>query len=63
MSRFLTDFSEKELKDCIAAAYDEKFDTKAIAPLQKSRGRPITWSCSMERPSPLRIWLFPFFPT
>ena len=36
MSRFLTDFSEKELKDCIAAAYDEKFDTKAIAPLKKA---------------------------
>ena len=36
MSRFLTDFSEKELKDCIAAAYDEKFDTKEIAPLKKA---------------------------
>ena len=36
MSRFLTDFSEKELKDCIAAAYDEKFDTKVIAPLKKA---------------------------
>lgn len=33
MSRFLTDFTEEELKDCIAKAYDEKFDTKEIAPL------------------------------
>ena len=27
MSRFLTDFTEEELKNCIANAYDEKFDT------------------------------------
>lgn len=33
MSKFLTDFSEKELTDCIEAAYDEKFDTDEIAPL------------------------------
>ncbi|MCI8635037.1 MAG: threonine synthase [Eubacterium sp.] len=33
MSRFLTDFTEEELKDCIAKAYDGKFDTKEIAPL------------------------------
>ena len=35
MSRFLTDFTEDELKNCIANAYDEKFDTKEIAPLVK----------------------------
>ena len=35
MSQFLTDFTEEELKDCIAKAYDEKFDTKEIAPLVK----------------------------
>ena len=27
MSRFLTDFTEDELKYCIRSAYDEKFDT------------------------------------
>ena len=35
MCQFLTDFTEEELKDCIAKAYDEKFDTKEIAPLVK----------------------------
>ncbi|WFA08421.1 threonine synthase [Tissierella sp. Yu-01] len=29
----LTDFSEKQIKDCIDKAYDEKFDTEGIAPL------------------------------
>lgn len=38
MSRFLTDFTEEELKSCIANAYDEKFDTKEIAPLRKAGG-------------------------
>lgn len=33
MSRFLTDFTEEELKACISKAYDEKFDTGEIAPL------------------------------
>ena len=31
MRQFLTDFTEEELKDCIAKAYDEKFDTKDMA--------------------------------
>lgn len=35
MSRFLTDFTEEELKDCISKAYDSKFDTPEIAPLVK----------------------------
>lgn len=35
MSRFLTDFTEEELKSCIAKAYDSKFDTEEIAPLVK----------------------------
>ena len=35
MKQFLTDFTEEELKNCIARAYDEKFDTKEIAPLVK----------------------------
>ena len=38
MKQFLTDFTEEELKDCIARAYDEKFDTKEIAPLVKKDG-------------------------
>ena len=33
MKLFLTDFTEEELKDCIAKAYDSKFDTEAIAPI------------------------------
>lgn len=35
MKQFLTDFTEEELKNCIANAYDEKFDTDEIAPLAK----------------------------
>lgn len=35
MKQFLTDFTEEELKECIAKAYDEKFDTESIAPLVK----------------------------
>lgn len=38
MSRFLTDFTEEELKDCIDHAYDSKFDTPVIAPLVKADG-------------------------
>ncbi len=38
MRKFLTDFSEKELKDCINAAYDQKFDTEEIAPLVQANG-------------------------
>lgn len=38
LSRFLTDFTEEELKDCIAKAYDRKFDTKEIAPLHEADG-------------------------
>ncbi|ABX43860.1 threonine synthase [Lachnoclostridium phytofermentans] len=38
MKLFLTDFSEEELKHCITAAYDDKFDTKEIAPIKKSDG-------------------------
>lgn len=33
MKLFFTDFTEEELKDCIAKAYDSKFDTEEIAPL------------------------------
>ncbi len=38
MKQFLTDFTEEELKDCIARAYDAKFDTEEIAPLAKVDG-------------------------
>ncbi|MGI6010820.1 MAG: threonine synthase [Ruminococcus sp.] len=38
MSRFLTDFTEEELRGCIEKAYDEKFDTSEIAPLHKADG-------------------------
>lgn len=38
MKEFLTDFTEKELKNCINRAYDAKFDTEEIAPLVKADG-------------------------
>ena len=38
MSKFLTDFTEEELRACIAGAYDSKFDTPAIAPLKEADG-------------------------
>ena len=38
MKLFLTDYTEEELRTCIARAYDEKFDTEAIAPLTKADG-------------------------
>ena len=38
MSRFYTDFTEEELKNCIARAYDSKFDTNVIAPLVEADG-------------------------
>ena len=38
MKLFFTDFTEEELKNCIARAYDDKFDTKEIAPLKKEDG-------------------------
>ena len=38
MKLFLTDFTEEELKGCIEKAYDEKFDTRVIAPLKEAQG-------------------------
>lgn len=38
MSKFLTDFTEEELKNCINRAYDSKFDTEEIAPLVYADG-------------------------
>ncbi|MDY4692223.1 MAG: threonine synthase [Blautia sp.] len=38
MKLFLTDFTEEELKNCIRNAYDDKFDTREIAPLHEADG-------------------------
>ena len=38
MSLFFTDFTEEELRSCINNAYDEKFDTKEIAPVVEKDG-------------------------
>ena len=38
MKLYLTDFTEEELKNCIARAYDSKFDTEVIAPLVEADG-------------------------
>ena len=38
MSKFFTDFTDEELRTCIANAYDSKFDTDKIAPLVKKDG-------------------------
>ena len=38
MKQFLTDFTDEELRSCITNAYDEKFDTKEIAPLKEADG-------------------------
>ncbi|MBO5056477.1 MAG: threonine synthase [Lachnospiraceae bacterium] len=38
MKLYLTDFTEEELKSCIAKAYDSKFDTEVIAPLVEADG-------------------------
>ncbi len=38
MKLFLTDYTEDELRKCINAAYDSKFDTEEIAPLAEADG-------------------------
>ena len=38
MKLFLTDFTEDELKSCIASAYDSKFDTEEIVPMKEADG-------------------------
>ena len=60
MSRFLTDFTEEELKNCISKAYDSKFDTEKIALFMKPV-ELIFWSCSTAQLLRLRIWPFPSF--
>ncbi|MBP5661834.1 MAG: threonine synthase [Clostridia bacterium] len=39
LSRYLTDFSAKELRSCIAGAYGTAFDTPAVCPLRKLDGK------------------------
>ena len=38
MNKYLTDFDEKELNNCIDNAYNEKFETSFIAPLVEKAG-------------------------
>lgn len=38
MKLFLTDYTDEELRDCIAHAYDSKFDTEEIAPVAYADG-------------------------
>lgn len=38
MKLYFDDFTEDELKNCIRGAYDDKFDTREIAPLVKKEG-------------------------
>lgn len=38
MKLYLTDFTQEELKDCIAKAYDSKFDTEEIVPMVEAQG-------------------------
>ena len=38
MKLYLSDFTEQELKDCIAKAYDSKFDTEEIVPMTEAEG-------------------------
>ena len=38
MKLYFSDFTEEELKNCIAKAYDSKFDTEEIAPLAEVEG-------------------------
>ncbi len=38
MKHFLTDFTEDELRTCIASAYDEKFDVEELVPIVKVGG-------------------------
>ncbi|WP_461206634.1 threonine synthase [Clostridium sp. DL1XJH146] len=35
LSKFLNDFTEEEIKNCIDNAYDSKFDTEEIVPIKK----------------------------
>ena len=49
MKRFLTDFTEEELRHCINSAYDEKFDTTEASHrwlrsmMESSISRTVPW--------------------
>ena len=67
MSRFLTDFTEDELKNCINKAYDSKFDTEKIAPLHEADGAYfLEQMCIRDRSLPAHVmawsrsWLLSF---
>ncbi|MCR5153783.1 MAG: threonine synthase [Lachnospiraceae bacterium] len=38
LRQFLSDYTDEEIKECIEKAYDDKFDTKEIAPLRQADG-------------------------
>lgn len=38
MKLYFSDFTAKELQDCIGKAYDSKFDTEEIAPMREAEG-------------------------
>lgn len=38
MKLYLSDFTQEELKECIAKAYDSKFDTEEIVPMAEAEG-------------------------
>lgn len=59
MRLFLTDFTEEELKTCIAKAYDDKFDTPEIAPIAKVDG---AYYLELFHGATIasKIWPFPF---
>lgn len=39
LKKFLSDYTDEELQDCIEKAYDSKFDTEEIAPLVNKDGK------------------------
>ena len=61
MKEFLTDFTEEELKSCIAKAYVSLIP-KRLHRLRRWR-MLIIWNCSTEQRSHSKIWHFPFFRT
>ena len=60
MSRFLTDFTEDELRTVSTKHTTANLIQKRSRRFMKRMGH-ISWNCSMARPLHLRIWHFPFF--
>ena len=48
MKLFLTDYTEEELKSCIAKAYDSKFDTRGDRSVSKGRWRLLSGTLPWE---------------